>query len=86
MCVRAQAMAPPLFDYFPGYPNGIEDVTATIRTNRTIMATPNVKKFVRDHFACEDLEGAELEDYGTNITAGAHWEERLFMVRCSTHH
>lgn len=47
--------------------------------NATMLITPKVKEKVREHFGCDTLEGAELEDGGdTSGTAGSHWEKRLF--------
>lgn len=33
---------------------------------------------MREHFQCNSLAGAELEDDGGDGTAGSHWEQRLF--------
>jgi hypothetical protein len=34
----------------------------------------------REHFGCDKLEGAELEDGGDSSgTAGSHWEKRTFL-------
>ncbi|KAL4145147.1 hypothetical protein PRNP1_012820 [Phytophthora ramorum] len=41
------------------------------------MATPRVRAFVRDHFDCPTLEGAEIESQDGGCL-GSHWEERLF--------
>jgi leishmanolysin-like peptidase len=45
-----------------------------------IMVTPRVREAVRQHFECELMEGAELEDQGGDGTALTHWEKRLFEV------
>lgn len=45
-----------------------------------MMVTPRVVREVRRHFACDDLEGAELEDQGEEGTALTHWEKRIFEV------
>ncbi|DAZ98840.1 TPA: hypothetical protein N0F65_000996, partial [Lagenidium giganteum] len=42
------------------------------------MVTPAVMNFVREHFGCGDLEGAELENQDGTSCVGSHWEERLF--------
>lgn len=42
-----------------------------------MMVTPRVVKEVRDHFGCDELEGAELEDQGGEGTALTHWEKRI---------
>ncbi|KAF4134763.1 Leishmanolysin [Phytophthora infestans] len=41
------------------------------------MVTPRVRAFVRDHFNCSTLEGAEIESQDGGCI-GSHWEERLF--------
>lgn len=41
------------------------------------MITPNVKKAAEDHFNCSGLDGGELEDGGSQETAGSHWEKRM---------
>lgn len=46
-----------------------------------MIVTPRVKQEVREHFNCEYLEGAELEDQGEDGTALTHWEKRVFEVR-----
>lgn len=73
--------------YFPGYPkdaNGLSVVTTNTPSGRTVINTPNVLKAVKDHFACPDVLGAEIEDDGGPGSAGSHWEERLFQVRIFT--
>lgn len=42
-----------------------------------MMVTPRVVQEVRDHFGCDELEGAELEDQGGEGTALTHWEKRI---------
>lgn len=51
--------------------------------NRTVdmMITPRVAKEIRDHFSCQKLEGAELEDQGGEGTALTHWEKRVLEVK-----
>lgn len=53
------------------------------REIRTVV-TPKVRDFVRDHFGCEDLEGAELENEGGDGTIWSHWEESLFYDEIMT--
>lgn len=48
------------------------------------MVTPRVVQEVRRHFACPDLEGAELEDQGGDGTALTHWEKRIFQDEAMT--
>eukprot|EP01113_Clastostelium_recurvatum_P012894 TRINITY_DN1672_c0_g1_i5.p1 TRINITY_DN1672_c0_g1~~TRINITY_DN1672_c0_g1_i5.p1 ORF type:complete len:735 (+),score=123.86 TRINITY_DN1672_c0_g1_i5:778-2982(+) len=43
------------------------------------ITTPRVVAWVRDHFNCSDLDGAELEDLGGDGTKLSHWEKRIFM-------
>uniref|UniRef100_A0A8W7PTP8 Leishmanolysin-like peptidase n=1 Tax=Anopheles coluzzii TaxID=1518534 RepID=A0A8W7PTP8_ANOCL len=54
--------------------------------NRTIdmFVTPRVVREVRDHFACQKLEGAELEDQGGEGTALTHWEKRVLENEAMT--
>ncbi|KAL1230014.1 Leishmanolysin-like peptidase [Trichinella pseudospiralis] len=42
------------------------------------ISTPRVTKFVREHFNCPDLKGAQLEDNGGSGTKRSHWKKRLF--------
>ena len=46
-----------------------------------LMVTPTVVDEVRNHFGCQVLEGAELEDQGGDGTLLTHWEKRIFQVR-----
>lgn len=48
-----------------------------------LKVTPRVVQEVRDHFGCDQLEGAELEDQGGEGTALTHWEKRILEVRQS---
>ena len=43
------------------------------------MVTPAVRARSREHFGCDSLEGAEIEDGGGSGTAGSHLEKRIFM-------
>lgn len=49
-----------------------------------LVVTPAVRREVRAHFNCPDLEGAELEDQGGDGTALTHWEKRLFQNEAMT--
>eukprot|EP00794_Sanderia_malayensis_P000625 gene625-1290_t len=49
-----------------------------------MIVTPTVKREVRKHFNCEDLEGAELENQGGEGTALTHWEKRVFENEAMT--
>jgi hypothetical protein len=43
------------------------------------VVTPRVQQVTRNHFNCQNLTGARLEDQDTNPTdcTGSHWSERL---------
>lgn len=45
------------------------------------IVTPRVQAYVRSHFGCSSLSGAQLEDQGGEGSAGSHWEYGLFQVR-----
>jgi leishmanolysin-like peptidase len=47
------------------------------------MVTPRVSQFVKDHFGCDQLEGAELESQDDGCI-GSHWEERVFEPEIMT--
>ncbi|KAH7693184.1 Protein Y43F4A.1 a, partial [Aphelenchoides avenae] len=49
-----------------------------------VMVTERVREEARKHFACDDLEGAELENQGGDGTALTHWEKRLFENEAMT--
>ncbi|TDH73764.1 hypothetical protein CCR75_003640 [Bremia lactucae] len=42
------------------------------------MVTPKVAAFVKAHFGCHTLEGAEIEQQDNSGCLGTHWEERIF--------
>ncbi|KAL4161004.1 hypothetical protein PRNP1_001561 [Phytophthora ramorum] len=42
------------------------------------MVTPNVAAFVKAHFGCDSLAGAEIEQQDDAGCLGSHWEERIF--------
>lgn len=42
------------------------------------IISPKVLAYVRSHFKCDSLDGAELEDQGGDGTAFSHWEKRIF--------
>ena len=50
----------------------------TINKPVHVLVTPRVRREVRNHFRCRDLEGGELEDQGDYGTALTHWEKRVF--------
>ncbi|KAK6740694.1 hypothetical protein RB195_008881 [Necator americanus] len=49
-----------------------------------MMVTPRVREEARQHFACDILEGAELENQGGDGTALTHWEKRVFENEAMT--
>lgn len=51
--------------------------------NMPTIVTPKVKQVARNHFGCNTLEGALIENQPTTVNAcfggiGSHWEERVF--------
>ncbi|KAL3665087.1 hypothetical protein V7S43_009720 [Phytophthora oleae] len=42
------------------------------------MVTPNVAAFVKAHFGCDSVVGAEIEQQDGTGCLGSHWEERIF--------
>ncbi|GAM22687.1 hypothetical protein SAMD00019534_058620 [Acytostelium subglobosum LB1] len=40
---------------------------------KTFLQTPAVKSFIQNHYGCDSMPGAELEDNGGSGTAGSHW-------------
>jgi len=61
-------------------PNIVKNVVRTaggLSHNVSIITTPKLLQVVRDHYACPDLDGLELENGGGAGTAGSHWEKRL---------
>jgi len=54
------------------------DVDPVTGRERRVLTTPKVKDFVRQHFNCTSLDGAELENEGGSGTQWSHWEESLF--------
>ncbi|KAL9951989.1 hypothetical protein ACROYT_G044753 [Oculina patagonica] len=49
-----------------------------------MIVTPRVKREVRRHFNCPNLEGAEIENQGGVGTEYTHWEKRLFENEAMT--
>uniref|UniRef100_A0A158P6U1 Leishmanolysin-like peptidase n=1 Tax=Angiostrongylus cantonensis TaxID=6313 RepID=A0A158P6U1_ANGCA len=49
-----------------------------------MVVTPRVVDEARRHFACDSLEGAELENQGGDGTALTHWEKRVFENEAMT--
>lgn len=82
------------FRFFQGYQNISQVLELTddkfepnyendpgFESNETLaVLTPNVQRVVQEHFGCDTLTGAELEDDGGPGSAFSHWEERIFQV------
>lgn len=49
-----------------------------------MLVTPKVVEESRNHFSCNNLEGAELEDQGGEGTVLTHWEKRVFENEAMT--
>ncbi len=47
--------------------------------NRTLLATPKVLEYARNHFGCQSLTGVELENQGGEGSEGSHWEARIML-------
>ena len=47
----------------------------------TRVVSPQVASAAAQHFGCDGLPGAQLEDEGGGGSAGSHWEYLLFQVR-----
>jgi leishmanolysin len=64
-------------------PAGTVTVTGTSAAGQSfneqlsIMKGPAVLQTIRDHYNCQTLPGALLEDFGGQGTAGSHWEQRI---------
>lgn len=59
------------------YASGTATKNVTVRgTTKTLVVTPTVLEKAKIAFACDTLEGLELEEYGSG---GAHWDKRIMM-------
>lgn len=58
-------------------------LVSSVKEGRIVkkIISPKVAEKTQEHFACDSVIGAELEDEGGAGTAGNHWETRLFNVR-----
>ena len=54
-------------------------VNGVLEKETMLIVTPRVVKEVRDHFGCQELEGAELEGEGGTSSVGSHWDLRTFI-------
>ena len=64
-------------------PLGIHNIIKTKTVNgikRTLIATPKVVATAQRHFNCTNIEGVELENQGSEGTAGSHWEARQMLT------
>ena len=67
-----------LYEYFVDVTNPtIEEIVNG--ATRTLLATPKVLKYAKDHFGCQSLTGVELENQGGEGSAGSHWEARIML-------
>lgn len=62
-----------VFAYEPALPDHTD---APAERVATFIRTPRVTALVRQHFGCDDLPGAPLEDLP--LGRGSHWESRVF--------
>ena len=55
-------------------------VNADNGQRHALIVTPKVRAVARNHFNCQSLDGAQLENQptGANSCTGDHWDERLF--------
>jgi len=60
-----------------GTPRGPGAVFKTSLEGKNYLVGPKVVSTVRDHFSCQTLEGAELENEGGGGATGSHWESRI---------
>lgn len=58
-----------------------EVVASAVIDGRTVsrLITPRVRDAARAHFGCDSLAGAQLENEGSEGSAGSHWEYNLFQ-------
>ena len=54
-------------------------VNGVLEKETMLIVTPRVVREVRDHFGCQELEGAELEGEGGASSVGSHWDLRTFI-------
>ena len=47
--------------------------------NRTYLNSPKLLEVAKKYYACDTIEGVELEDQGGTGTAGSHWEARILL-------
>ena len=91
--LHAIVFEPSLFDQFQHASDAYRSVDAPVleyvdgatgEVTSKVLRTPAVRAFVRDHFGCSSLEGAELENEGGEGTRWSHWEESLFLEEIMT--
>lgn len=78
-----------LYQWSPRVVKKIERKDWAVRKGRIshavqMIVTPRVRDAVRDHFNCDSLEGAEIENQGGVGTEFTHWEKRLFENEAMT--
>ena len=47
--------------------------------NRTYLNSPKLLEVAKKYYACDSIEGVELENQGGTGTAGSHWEARILL-------
>ncbi len=48
------------------------------------FSTPKLLETARAHFSCQTLEGVEIEDGGSEISAGSHFERFVYFNEALT--
>eukprot|EP00026_Physarum_polycephalum_P003764 Phypoly_transcript_03778.p1 GENE.Phypoly_transcript_03778~~Phypoly_transcript_03778.p1 ORF type:complete len:708 (+),score=107.83 Phypoly_transcript_03778:154-2277(+) len=67
-------------DYRTGYAYVESKALAHGQTETiAVINTPRVQEWVQNHFGCDTLPGAPLENGGGSGTKLSHWEKRTFM-------
>ena len=66
------------FEYFQSYSSLLKNKTVN-GLKRTLFTGPNVIKQAKRHFNCDDIEGIELENQGSDGSVGSHWEARIML-------
>ena len=55
-----------------------ETANGVVQKEVKLIVTPRVVRETREHFGCEEIEGAELEGEGPETAIGNHWDLRVF--------
>ena len=65
--------------FFSNYLKQIEYKVDEDGINRIYLTSPKLLEVAKKYYACDTLEGVELENQGGNGTAGSHWEARILL-------